>query len=333
MEHARERGGVSPRPGDDDRERSAPRLDEIPPRRWRDIAFRVWRESGEAHLSVIAAGVAFYSLLALFPAMTALVSIYGLAANPEDLEPQLDLLRDILPADGLRILRSQMLAIASQPAAGLSWGVALGFGITLWSATAGMKTLMTALNIAYREVEKRSFLRFNLTAMALTLGSIVAAALAILLVVVLPAALGILGRVGWISGPLHLLLSLVHWPILALLSMLGLTILYRIGPSRARVRRRWMDWGAAIATALWIAASALFSVYVATFASYNETYGSLGAAVILLMWLYITAFVVLLGGEINAEIEHEAAGKDAARRPKPPGERRGGMPDAAERAS
>jgi membrane protein len=274
--------------------------DKIPPRGWRNTALTVWRKLDQDNVSIIAAGVAFYSLLALFPGMGALVAIYGLAADPVDLERQLDLLSNILPAEGLRIVRTQMHAIVSQPDTGLSWGVILGFGLTLWSATAGVKTLMTALNIVYGCRERRGFLRFNATSIVLTLGTVIAAAFAIIFILILPAVLGILDRFGWIDRAVKLLLSVAHWPIMTVLVILGFQVMYYFGPSHETLRWRWISRGAVIAAALWLVASALFSFYAAHIADYNETYGSLGAVVILLMWLYITAYVVLLGAEIDA---------------------------------
>jgi len=333
MERAHKRGGSSPGAERNDRGRSASRPGEIPPRGWRDIALRVWRGLGEDNVSIVAAGVAFYGLLALFPAIGALVSIYGLAADPATLERQLDLLRSILPEDALGIIRRQLQAVVNQPASGLSWGVVFGFALTLWSATSGVKTLMTALNIVYDEQEKRGFLWFNVLAIALTAGALVAATVAIILIIVLPAVLAFLNQIGWIAAPLRFVLSFVHLPILGALCIFGLAVLYRLGPSREKARWRWVSLGAVIATVLWIIASALFSIYVSQFANYNKTYGSLGAVIILLMWLYITAYAILLGGEINAETEHQTAEDSTEGPPEPMGERGATMADTIGRST
>jgi len=195
--------------------------------------------------------------------------------------------------------------------------------LALWSASSGVKSLMTALNIAYEEEEKRGLLHYNALALAMTFGAIIAGLIALTLVALVPPLLQALALPKW----LHWMLSLARWPILALGVIIGLAVLFRYGPSRNEARLNWVTWGAVAATVLWIIASVLFSWYAANFANYNKTYGSVGAIVVLLMWFYITAFVVLLGAELNAEMERQTAA-DTTRPPfKPMGSRGARMAD------
>ena len=302
---------------EDSRGRHARDPRQIPKRGWKDILTRTWKEVGADNISIVSAGVAFYALLAIFPALGAALGIYGFIADPTDVARQMAVLGSMIPTDARSLLERQLAGLAAQPETALSLVAAFSILIALWSASSGIKTLMTALNIAYEEREKRGFLRYNLTALAMTLGAVVAGLIAISLVAMLPPAIEALSLPGW----LRWLVSLARWPILAVGAIAGLAVLYRYGPSRNEARWSWVNWGAAAATVLWIGASLLFSWYAANFANYNRTYGSVGAIVALLMWFYITAYVVLLGAELNAEMELQTA-EDTTRAPeKPMGER------------
>ncbi|MDQ2696771.1 MAG: YihY/virulence factor BrkB family protein, partial [Pseudomonadota bacterium] len=285
------------------RGRSAERPGDIPRKGWRDVLLRVKDELSEDNISIVAAGVAFYGLLAIVPALAAMVSIYGLVADPADVQEQLGKLTGFIPGEARQLLDQQLSQITSHSETALGIGVIGGLLLTLWSAAKGMKTLMDALNVVYDEDETRGFVRLNATALLLTLGAIVLAVAAIVLVVALPVLLGNLG----LGDTTKTVVSLLTWPVLALLVIIGLAVVYRYGPSRSKPRWQWVSWGAVAATLLWIVASVGFSFYVANFGSYNETYGSMGAVVILLMWFWITAYIVLLGGELNAEMEHQTA--------------------------
>ena len=305
-------------PHADPRGRDAREPQQIPRRGWKEILSRSWAELGNDNVSIVAAGVAFYALLAIFPALGAALAIYGYVADPADVGRQLASLGGMIPADSRSVLERQLAELASQPKNTLSIGAVIAILLALWSASSGIKALMTALDIVYEEREKRGFLRYNLTALAMTLGAIVAGLFAIALVAILPPIVEALRLPDW----LHWLISLARWPILALAVMTALTVLYRYGPSRNQARWNWVSWGAAAATLLWIIASALFSWYAANFANYNKTYGSVGAIVGLLMWFYITAYVVLLGAEMNSEMERQTA-MDTTRAPEKPMGRRG----------
>lgn len=262
------------------------------------LLWRVWQRQSGDNIGIVASGVAYYALLSLFPALAALVSLYGLGADPAGVEAQVDQFAGLLPPDILSMLRTQAHTIAEAPGQGLSAGVALGLLLTLWSASRGVNALITALNIAYGEEERRGFVVLALLSMGLTLGGLVFFILTVAMVAVVPAVLAFLPL-----GPLAGLVALVRWPILAVALGLALAVVYRFGPSRRMVRWRWITWGSATATVLWLLGSIGFSLYVSHFASYNETYGSVGAAVVLLLWMNLSAYAVLLGAELDAELE------------------------------
>lgn len=311
------------------RGRAADRPGEIPAKGWRDIAFRVKDELSKDNIGIVASGVAFYAFLAIFPALAASISIYGLIADPADIQQQLATLSGILPEQAQEILDQQLGSIAAQPQAALGIGAIIGLLTAIWSAMAGVKTLIIALNIVYDEEEKRGFLKLNAVAFTLTIGIILFAILALSLIVALPALFGNLG----LGENIQLWASILRWPLLALSAMIILTVLYRYGPSRSQPRWQWVSWGAVVATLLWIIGSALFSFYVSNFGNYNETYGAVGAIVILLLWFYITAYIVLLGGELNAEMEHQTARDTTTGEPKTLGTRNAYVADTVGKSS
>lgn len=285
----------------DARGREADRPREIPSRGWKDIAKRVKGQMKEDKLSMIAAAVAFYGLLAVFPALVALVGIYGLLADPAQVERQVQSMSGMLPPQAAEILLTQLHDLASTDRTALGFGAIAGLLLALWSASGAVRTLMEALNVAYDEEEERGFFRFYGTAILLTLAAIVGVILAIALVIALPAVLGLVG----LSGIVDVAVRIVRWPILAALAILGFAVMYRYGPSRRGPKWRWVSWGAFVGVALWIVGSALFSLYVTRFGNYNETYGAAGAVVILLMWFLLSSYAILIGAEINAEMERQ----------------------------
>lgn len=283
------------------RGREATVPEEIPARGWKDILWRVKERMSKDRLSIIAAGVAFYGLLAIFPGLIALVGLYGLAFDPQQVERQVAALSGMLPPQAADILLGQLSDLTTTSSATLGVGAIVGLLLALWSASAGMRTLMEALNVAYDEKEKRGFLRYYGTAVLLTLGAILGVILAIALVIALPIVLKFLGLDSLLQG----LISFARWPILVGMMLIGLALVYRYGPSREQPRWRWVSWGAVAATTLWIIGSALFSLYVTRFGNYNETYGSVGAVVILLMWFLLSSYAMLIGAELNAEMERQ----------------------------
>lgn len=286
-----------------ERGRTARTPKDIPAKGWKDILWRVWEEQSEDNIGMIAAGVAYYAILALFPAIAAAVSLYGLVADPTAIEGQFDTLAGFLPGEALNILKEQARTVAAAPSGGLSIGVVVGLLFTLWSASRGVAALITALNIAYEEKEKRGYIRLALVSVALTVGAILFLIVTLAVVVVVPAILNLIPL-----GPVWAwAVSLVRWPILAVAILAVLAVLYRYAPSRAEPKWRWVTWGSLAAGGLWLLGSIGFSIYVSNFGNYNEAYGSVGAVVILLLWLNLTAYAILLGAELNAEMEHQTA--------------------------
>ncbi|MBV8889131.1 MAG: YihY/virulence factor BrkB family protein [Alphaproteobacteria bacterium] len=284
--------------------RPAPRQNMAPParpprRRWGRILARVWDELGRDHVSMMAAGVAFYGLLAIFPGMSALISIYGLVADPGIIERHLAELTGVLPAEALKLLSDQMNALVSAPPAKLGLGLLISLLVALWSAMSGTSMLMQALTVAYEEQDDRGILHFYALALALTVGTTVFGLVSLLLIAAVPVALEWLPMPeAWRDG-----VALVRWPILAGLVLIGLGLLYRLAPDRRSPRGDFLSPGTIAAAVLWLVGSAGFSIYVARFGSYDRTYGSIGAVVILLMWFYVSAYIVLAGAELNAELE------------------------------
>jgi membrane protein len=265
---------------------------------WR-IAVGAWRRFQRDNASLVAAGIAFYVLLAVFPALAVFVSIYGLFADANTIQQQTQTAMSVMPAQGAQLLGDSLHSLVSQPRTSINLALVMGLALALWSAKAGVSALMTGLNIAYEKEEKRSFFVQQAIALALTFGGLMFSLIAISAVAILPAILDILP-----FGP-RIISALVigRWPLIAALMGLALAIIYQIAPCSEHRRWRWITWGAGIATLLWIAGSALFSAYVAHFGSYNATFGSLAAVVILLLWFWLSALLALLGAEIDAEIE------------------------------
>jgi membrane protein len=276
---------------------------------WGVVLWRVYQKMNDNRLLAVAAGVVFYGLLAVFPAITAFVSLYGLMADPSTIHERLSLATGVLPQGALNILDEQLTRLTSHRTSALSAGFIGGLLVALWSANAGAKAVMDALNVAYGEPEKRSFVRLNLVALAFTLGTIFALMVALCAVVVAPIVLSQLG----LSGASETLIALARWPILLGLVVLGLTILYRYGPSLTDPRWTWLFPGNVIAAVSWLILSGLFSWYIGHFGSYDATYGSLGAAIGMMTWMWISMIVVLLGAEVNADIQRQA--KPAASTP------------------
>jgi membrane protein len=305
------------------RGRSADKPSDIPAPGWKDILLRVYRDIGEDRVIALAAGVTFYSILALFPAIAALVSLYGLFADPASIATHLERLSGILPDGALQVIGDEIQRIASRGSATLGVTFVVGLATALWSANAGMKSIFDALNIVYDEEEKRSFIRLNAISLLFTIGAIVFVLVAIGVTVVLPLVLNFFG----VTALAEFALRFMGWPALLLVVMLVLALLYRFGPSRARPKWRWISWGGASAAVLWLIASILFSWYAANFGSYSKTYGSLGAAIGFMVWIWLSTIVVLVGAELNAEIEHQSARDTTTGAPKPFGSRGARMAD------
>ncbi|HYE01395.1 MAG TPA: YihY/virulence factor BrkB family protein, partial [Alphaproteobacteria bacterium] len=315
------RHGGSPRDAGLGREATTPT--QIPKRGWIDILKRTWAEMNEDHADLIAAGVAFYIMLALVPALTAGVALYGLFADPATIADHMNLLEGVLPGEAVTLLSDQLRNLAATSDSSLSIGALVSLLLALWSARSGAGSMISALNIAYEEQEKRGFIRFQLTAIVFTISALAFMVVSVGTIAVLPTVLEYLP----LGETLRNVLGYLRWPLLAGAALLGLALLYRFAPCRASPRWSWVTWGSGVATVLWLAASAAFSVYVNQFAKYNESYGSLGTAVVLLLWLYITAYIVMAGAELNAEMEHQTAQDTTDGHPKPMGHRKAKMAD------
>jgi len=308
----------TPREADRARGREAERPQDVPPRGWKDVLRRAWAANSEKNLSLVAGGVTYAVLLALFPGLAALVSIYGLVSDPAQVEKQVNSLTGVLPESSKQLISTELHQLVSASGGALSIGVAVGIVLALWSASRGMSGMITALDIAYDQPERRSFFRFNLVALLLTLGLIVGGLIVIALVAGLPA---VLSATGANSGAAWVAL-IVEWPLLIVFMMVALAVLYRYAPDRDAAQWRWVSPGALVAAVLWILGSILFTVYVSHFGSYNKTYGSLGAIIVLLTWLWLSAYVVLLGAEINAQSERQTRRDTTEGSPEPMGQRR-----------
>ena len=307
----------------DGRGRQADRPGKIPARGWRDILLRVKDETSKDNISMIAAGVAFYLMLAIFPMLAATVSIYGLVADPIDVQRNFEAVAGVIPEEARSIMVDQLTAVTSASGGQLGFGVVLSIALTLWSASRGVIAMITALNIAYDEVEERSFIKLNAIALALTLALIVFMIVTLAVVVGLPVVIGYLN----LGETVEWAIRLARWPILAVAIILALAVLYRYAPDRDAPRWRWVSWGAVVATAIWLLGSVAFSIYVSNFADYNKTYGAMGAVIILLLWFNLSSFAVLLGAELNAEMEHQTARDTTKGAERPLGQRRAYVAD------
>ncbi|MEN3381922.1 MAG: rane protein [Hyphomicrobiales bacterium] len=296
----------------------------IPWRGWKDILWRTYEEISEDRLLLIAAGVVFYAMLAIVPAITALVSMYGLFTSARTIGAQLNFLADVMPSGAYQLISEQIVRIAGNSDGKLTVAFIVGLGIALWSANAGMKAIFDALNIVYDEDEKRGLVALNAISLTFTLGAICVLLLALGAVVVLPLVFAFLGLTATEQAGL---LPLLRWPALFALLMGGLAVLYRFGPSRRQAKWRWVSVGSVFAALTWIAVSVAFSWYLSRFADYNATYGSLGAVIGLMMWMWISTTVVLVGAELNSEIEHQTARDSTVGMEKPLGARGAVMAD------
>lgn len=297
--------------------RSAWRPGQIPPRGLWQVLKRVWGQIGEENLSLVAAGVAFYSLLAIFPGIAALIAVYGLIADPAQVTQQFSTLSAVLPPDAYDLVHTQMQQVAGRPDGTLGAGLAGAILLSVWSSTKGTRSLIGALNIVYREREKRGFIKLGALAYGMTFVLVLFAVIAIAMVVALPVVLKYVG----LDAIAEIAVNWLRWPVLALMVLFILAVLYRYGPSRSKARWEWVSWGSVLAVVLWLIASGLFSFYVSQFGNYNATYGSVGAVIVLLLWLFITAFVTILGAAVNAELECQTERDTTRKHERPMGQR------------
>lgn len=309
-------GNSAAQPDSGERGRDAKKPSEIPAKGWKDIALRVKDEIGNDRVAFASAGVAFYLLMGFFPTLAAVVFLYGLFADPAQVEEQLSNLGSLLPSDALDIFASELKRIAADDS-GAGWGALFSLLLALWGGSQAMDALITALNVAYDENDERGWFRRKALGLLLTVGFAVALIVVVLLLAAVPLALSLFS----IGKQSSWLVELVKWPLLLIVVSAGISMLYRFAPAREDAKWRWVTPGSIVATLLWIAGSALFSWYVSNFGSYAATYGSIGGIVVLLMWFFITGFVIMLGAELNAEIEHQTARDTTTGPPEPRGDR------------
>ena len=290
---------------------------EMPWPGWKAVLRRTWYQMISDRVSLAAAGCAFYATLALFPAISMLISLYGLVFDPTTVEPHLEVLRGLLPAPAVALISDRVHLLVTKPSSSLGISLLISAGVTVWSTTTGTKSLIAAINLAYEERENRSILRYQVTAFGLTLLAVVGAVLGLAALVGLPAVLGILG----VATNQKVILQAISLALTLVFVVLALSLIYRYGPCRNTAKWRWVTPGSVLATFLWVAASVLFSFYVSDIATYATTYGSLGAFVGLMMWFFVSAYVVLLGAELNAELELQTARDSTEGPPKPMGSR------------
>jgi membrane protein len=299
------------------RGRSARRPAEIPQAGWRDVLKRVWTAIGKDNVSLISAGLAMYALLAVFPSLAAAISIYGIFATPAQVIQDMNAFAGILPPGAWEIFSKQLQEVARHTGSTLTATAAVALLVSLWSGRSGMSALITATNIAYSEAEKRGFIRLTLISLAFTAGGILAFLLMLLLGVALPLMVKAFG----VSGGAEAIVGILRWILLWLVAIVGLAVIYRYAPARNRPQWRWVTWGSVVAATLWLLGSLSFAMYVRTFASYGKTYGALGGVIVLLMWFYVSSFTIVLGAEINAEMERQTHHDTTEGHQKPLGER------------
>jgi membrane protein len=286
----------------DERRRRARAPTEIPPKGWRDVFQRVINGISQDRITTISGGVTFFVLLAMFPGLAGLISLYGLFADSGTISQHLHSLDGILPEGGMQILRDELQQLTSQPPQKLGLATVASLAISLWSANGGIKAMFEGLNAVYEENEKRGFFKLNVVSLASTLASLAFVITSLLTITVVPKLLSFLGLPGIAE-----VVNFARWPVLLVVACFIIGALYRFGPSRKQPQWRWISAGSIFAAVIWIAASLLFSWYTSHFGSYNKTYGSLGAAVGFMTWIWISTMVILVGAKINAELEHQAA--------------------------
>lgn len=290
---------------------------QIPMKGWKDIAFRVKDQIKKDHVPIIAAGIAFYFFLAVFPAIAAALSIYGLLVEPAEVQQQMSQLADALPEKAHGMISDILEQQSQKPGSSLGWSLVLGLLIALWSANKGTKAVFQGVNITYKQKDERGFFKLTGLTLLFTLGGIVVGFVAIVMVVAFPALIDKIG----LPPTLETIIQLLRWPILVLIVMPALAAVYKVAPYRQSPEFKWTSWGAMIATIFWLAGSLLFTVYINNFGSFDATYGSFAAVIILMLWFYLSALIILVGAEINSEMEHQTSWDTTTGEGKPMGQR------------
>ena len=253
----------------------------------------------EDNIPIVSAGVAFYAFLAIFPGVMALFSIYGLATDAQSAQDQISRLAEIMPGEAISLIEGRVENLMETSATALGWGSIFGILVALWSSNRGIKSLFTGLDVAYNVENGRGFFKQYAVTLAFTLGTIIIIIVSLAFIVLFPVLVNTIG----LPGTLESVITWLRWPALAIIVISAISLIYQHGPARDTPRFRWVVLGATVATVVWLVASWGFSVYVNNFGNFGEMYGSLSAVVILLFWLFITNFIILVGGELNRSIE------------------------------
>jgi membrane protein len=321
---------VSPAPErPDPHGRTATHPQEIPKRGWRDILVRVRQNLGRDNTSVVAAGIGLHALLAVFPLLAVIVSVYGMFASPESVAGDVQPFLAVFPPSAAKLLTAQLQSLAATKNHTLGFGAVAATLLALWNSRKGVGALMTATNIAYKEPERRGFLLKLALSVVFSLSAIVIFAAMLLVGVSVPTLL----RGASLGGAATDAVLVFRWVLLWSFAVLGLSLAYRYAPDRQKPKWRWVTWGSVIAASVWILGSLAFSLYVQNFGSYSQTYGTLGGVIVLLMWFYLMGFTIVLGAEINAEMEHQTAADTTEGPPAPMGKRGAYVADTLGRAS
>lgn len=292
---------------------------EIPAKGWKEIGYRVVSQLKTDHVQIVSAGVGFYFFMAIFPTIVAALSIYGLLMDPAQIQDHVNGLTGILPGEASGMIESIMEPIVSKPSQTLGWGLVFSLLLSIWSANQGTKALFEGINIAYNEEDNRSFFKKTGMTFLFTFAGIILGLLCILIVILFPAITDFIH----LGSTVETVLGWTRWIILALIIVFALGLVYKKAPDRDNPEIKWVSWGSVIATVLWILGSLLFSWYVKNFGSYDDMYGSFASVIVMLLWLFLTSFIILLGAEINSEMEHQTA-KDTTVGPDEPIGERGG---------
>lgn len=292
---------------------------DIPAAGWKEIGSRVLSQLKKDHIQIVAAGVAFYFFLAIFPTIIAALSIYGLVLDPAKIQEHMDGLSQFLPGEAYSIIESFMEPVVSNESQKLGWGLVISILFSLWSANKGTNAIFEGINISYNEEDNRNFFKRTGITLLFTLGGIILGLISILIVILFPALIDQIN----LGSTLETVLGWTRWILLALIIVFALGLLYKKAPDRDNPEIKWVSWGSVIATVLWVLASLLFSWYINNFGSYDDMYGSFASVILLLLWLFLTSFIVLLGAEINSEMEHQTS-QDTTIGPDEPMGQRGG---------
>lgn len=301
----------------DSRGLQAEKPQQIPKEGWKDIGKRVFGQIKKDNIDIVGAGVAFYFFLAIFPTLAATVSIYGLVTDPGQVQSQMSQLTSVMPQKVGQMISEQLQGISEESNQTLGWSIVIGILLSLWSANKGTKALFTGVNIAYNEENNRVFIKDIALSLAFTLGGIIIGIISISLVIGFPAVADHLG----LPSFLHTIINWLRWPTLLLIVMFSLALIYRFAPARENAKFKWVNWGAGLAAFLWMLGSLAFSFYISNFGSYSETHGSVAAVIILMLWFLLTSYIILLGAEINSEMEHQTAQDTTTGEEEPMGKR------------